>query len=259
MQKHFYLFHIQYLGFRYHGWLHQPDQLTVQKMANKTLQFVLGHNNFKTLGSSRTDSKVSANEMAFELFISQELETESFLEEFNRNLPPDIRALGIEEVSADFSIIQAPKIKEYLYLFAFGHKPHPFSASLLTTFPENLDLDLMKQGAQLFEGHHNFRHYCVKTSENAVVERELLCSEIVPNDFYTASFFPEPSYAFRVQGKGFGRYQVRMMMGQLLALGKGEATLDEIKESLSGRDMEPLKKIAPASGLILHKMSWENS
>lgn len=256
MKKHFYLIHIQYLGFRYHGWMEQPGQLTVQKMINKTLQFVLGHDDFKTLGSSRTDSKVSANEMAFELFVKQELHSEQFLNDFNLNLPPDISALRIEKVDENFNIIQAPRLKEYMYLFSFGEKPHPFAAPLLSNFPGRLDIELMKKGAQVLEGFHNFINYSVKASDESVVERELITSEIVRNELYTASFFPEESFAYRVCGEGFGRYQVRMMMGQLVQLGMGNISLEQVRESLTAKLPAPLKNIAPASGLILHQLSW---
>lgn len=256
MQKHHYLFHIQYLGFRYHGWLKQPDQLTVQKMVEKTLKFVLGHDNFKTLGGSRTDSKVSANHMVFSLFIQEELNAR-FLSEFNLNLPPDIRGTKVEEVPLKYNVINAPRRKEYLYLFSFGEKAHPFAASLLSSFPELLDLSAMQKGAKLFEGTHDFRHYTVKSSEATTTVREVESCKIVKNTFYTASFFPEHTYALQVTGKGFGRYQIRMMMGQLLELGRGNISPEDISESLTSKEAAVLKNIAPASGLILNSVELE--
>jgi tRNA pseudouridine38-40 synthase len=155
--KYFYLIHIQYLGFRFHGWAKQPNVKTVHQFIDKTLPFVLGHKNFKTLGSSRTDAMVSANHAVFELFIDEALDIEYFFREFNRNLPSDIRIIKIEETDADFNVIQSPKIKEYIYLFAFGEKCHPFAASMLASFMENLDIDVMIEGARHFQGRHNFK------------------------------------------------------------------------------------------------------
>lgn len=257
MQKKYYLIHIQYLGFRYHGWLKQPEVKTVESMFEKTLKFILGHDDFKILGSSRTDSKVSANHSAFELFVNQQLDTELFLTELNENLPNDIKALSIEEVDKSFSIINAPRIKEYVYLFSYGEKTHPFSASLLCSFPENLDIEIMKEGALLFEGKHNFVQYCTKPKQGTQFEREVLVSRIEENRLYTASFFPEKSYAYHIHSKGFMRYQVRLIMGQLLSLGRGETGLAEIKKSLEGLDKKPLRYIAPASGLILNRVDFQ--
>ncbi len=257
MKKYFYLIHLQYLGFRYHGWQKQPDVKTVESMIAKTLEFILGPVPFKILGASRTDSKVSANHSAFELFVNRPLAPDQLLTDLNLNLPNDIRILEIEEKDQHFSIINAPRIKEYIYLFAFGEKFHPFCAPLMSSFQGQLDIDLMKQGALLFQGTHNFIQYCTQPKPGTVVEREVLASKIEENRKYQASFFPEKSYAYTVRAKGFLRYQIRLMMGQLLRLGRGEISLNDIRQSLNGKNHQPLKYIAPSSGLILNKMEFK--
>lgn len=257
MLQYYYLIHIQYLGFRFHGWAKQPNVKTVHQFIDKTLPFVLGHNNFKTLGSSRTDAMVSANHYVFELFLKEPLETKRFLQEFNRNLPTDIRAIKIEETDQQFNIIHAPKLKEYIYLFAFGEKCHPFSASLLSSFLEDLDINLMKKGALLFQGKHNFKKYCTKPSEKTNFMRTVELSQIVENNLFQANFFPEKSYIYHIHAKGFMRNQIRLMMGQLLRLGRGEISIQEIEDSLIHPDDNPLEYIAPPSGLILNKVGFE--
>jgi len=256
MQQYFYLIHIQYLGFRFHGWAKQPNVKTVHQMIDKTLPFVLGHRDFKTLGSSRTDAMVSANHAVFELFLNESLDQEQFFDEFNRNLPTDIRVIQIEETDAGFNVIQSPKLKEYLYLFNFGEKCHPFAASTLASFSDRLNIELMKEGAQLFQGQHNFKKYCTKPSEKTVFERHVDVSYIEENTLFQASFFPEKTYAYHVHAKGFLRNQIRLMMGQLVRLGKGEVSLDEIRQSLCDPDDVPLDCIAPPSGLILNKVRF---
>jgi tRNA pseudouridine38-40 synthase len=257
MKKYYYLIHIQYLGYRYHGWLKQPGLKTIEFMIEKTAGFVLGHARFKILGTSRTDAKVSANHSAFELFVNDPLDTDQLLMDFNRNLPNDIKVIKIEEKDKTFNIINAPKIKEYIYLFSFGEKCHPFSAPLISSFQYDLDLDLMKKGARLFEGKHNFIKYCTKPKPGTLFEREILVSKIEKNTIFKANFFPAESYAYHIHSKGFLRYQVRLIMGQLLSLGRGEMGLSDIKKSLEGQDNQPLRHIAPSSGLVLNKITFD--
>jgi tRNA pseudouridine38-40 synthase len=254
--RYFYLITIQYLGFRLHGWAKQPMLKTVHHMVDKTLGFVLGHENFKTMGSSRTDSKVSANEFAFELFLDEAITQTDFLEQFNVNLPLDIRALKVNEVDQNFNIIQSPKTKEYIYLFAYGEKPHPFSAPFINTVPDSLDISLMTDAAQLFEGTHDFRAYCKRPQEHTVTVREVLSSTIELNTIYQANFFPKISYIYRVSAKGFLRHQIRMMIGQLILLGKGAIDIDAIHKSLEGETANEFHYVAPASGLILNKIEY---
>ncbi|MFD0988707.1 tRNA pseudouridine synthase A [Mariniflexile jejuense] len=258
MKNYFYVITIQYLGYRFHGWQKQPDVKTLHLMVDRTLNFILEGKPFKSLSSGRTDAMVSAECAAFELFLAEPLEDhDAFLKLFNHNLPQDIRALTIKEVDAKFNIINHSKIKEYLYLFTFGEKCHPFCAPIMTTILDDLDIDLMKQGAKLFEGAHYFKSYCFKPTETGIYNREILKCELVENTMYTANYFPEKSYILRVKGKGFMRNQIRLMMGTLIDLGKGKLTLDTIKQSLEQDCFIKLEYIAPASGLILNNIEFE--
>lgn len=257
-QKFFYLIHIQYLGFRLHGWAKQPQVKTVHSLIDKTMRFVLGHTDFKTLGTSRTDALVSANHSAFELFLNIPIEDiPAFFEKLNLNLPPDIRAIKIEEVDEKFNIINTPKTKNYEYLFSYGHKPHPFSASIMSVIQGELDIPLMQEGAALFLGTHNFGTFCTKPSSNTKFTRTIEHSRIIPNTKYAASFFPKESFIYEIHAKGFMRNQVRLMMGQLILLGKHEISLTDLRNMLVQRTETPLTFIAPASGLILDAISFE--
>mgnify|MGYP000854436200 FL=1 len=257
--KYFYAITIQFLGFRFHGWQKQTNAKTLHEMIDKTLEFVFGHQNFKTLGAGRTDSKVSANNYVFELFSNEVLES-GFLKDLNSNLPNDIRAKSVKKVDSSFNIIRDPKIKEYIYLFSFGAKNHPFAAPLMTGIEEDLDIELMKIGAKIFEGEHHFHKYCTKPSENTIFKRKIISCEVIDNTLYSANFFPEKSYLLKVKGKGFLRYQIRLMMGVLFELGKQETTLEFIKHSIAeNNDKEPLKNIAPSSGLQLYDISFVNT
>lgn len=258
MKKYFYVINIQYLGYRFHGWQKQPNVKTLHLMVDRTLNYIFEGKRFKTLCAGRTDAMVSAENAAFELFLFEPLEDESaFLELFNYNLPQDIRALSIREVDDKFNIIQHSKTKEYLYLFTYGEKCHPFCAPIMTTILDDLDIDLMKQGAKLFEGEHYLKSYCYKATDSGIYNREILTCEIVKNTIYTANYFPKKTYLLRVRGKGFMRNQIRLMMGTLIDLGKGKLSLNDIKLSLKEDTAKKMEYIAPASGLILNKIDFD--
>jgi len=257
-QKYYYLVHIQYLGFRFHGWAKQPKLKTLHQMVDKTMFFMFGADKTKTLGCSRTDSKVSAAHFVFELFTTVEInDFNQFIADFNSNSPNDLKGLKIEKTTSEFNIIQSAKTKTYLYLFAFGEKAHPFAAALVNTVQEQLNIELMMAGALLFEGEHNFVRYCTKPSANTNFIRTIDYCKIEINTTYTASFFPKQTYALRIKSKGFLRYQVRLIMGQLFKLGKEEISLEDIKESLTGKNTDYLNEIAPQSSLILESISFE--
>lgn len=253
-----YLVHIQFLGFRFHGWQKQTNAKTLHEMVDKTLWFVLGHDKYKTMGASRTDAKVSAQQFVFELFLNEELDFEPFLEKLNSNFPSDIRATKVHEIGPEFNILQSSKLKEYHYYFAYGEKAHPYSAAFIKTIADHLDVPLMKKGAELFKGEHRFDKYVTQPKQDTKFIREVVKSEIVDNTEFTASFFPKESFVFKVSSKGFMRNQVRLMMGQLFELGKHNITLEEVAKSISNEtDKKPLMVIAAASGLHLMEVKFK--
>jgi tRNA pseudouridine38-40 synthase len=253
----YYLIRIEFLGFRYHGWQKQAKLKSVQGMIDKTFEFILGHTDFKTLGSGRTDAKVSADDFAFELFVNEPFDCTKLLIRLNKELPSDIRAKSVQVVSEDFNIIQHSKIKEYHYYFSSGAKSHPFNAPLIRDFGAALNIELMKEAAALFMGTHNFKRFASKPTANTVFERCISQSVIEENTRFIDAYTPKETYVFKVRSKGFLRYQVRLMVGALVDVGRGLMTLADLKETLEDFNGTQIRHIAPSSGLILHKVEFD--
>ncbi|WP_367279613.1 tRNA pseudouridine(38-40) synthase TruA [Ulvibacterium sp.] len=257
-EKFVYIVKVQFLGFRYSGWQKQPNLKTVEGMLIKTLKFIIPRLSFKILGAGRTDAKVSALSAAFTLTLKESpiQDKNNFIRLFNENLPPDIRIVSLEETKSDFNIIQDAKIKEYVYLFSFGRKNHPFCAPFMANFLEHLDIQLMEKAAKLFVGTHDFSAYTSRLQQNTKTVRTITSCGIGPNNLLKANFFPKTSYAFRVSGAGFMRYQIRMMMGALVQLGKGALSLEDIRLSLASGSEVQFTYVAPGSGLILNELEF---
>ncbi|PQJ77737.1 tRNA pseudouridine(38-40) synthase TruA [Polaribacter porphyrae] len=250
-----YVICLQFLGFRFSGWQKQINAKTLHDIVDKSLSFVLKKESYKTIGSSRTDAKVSANCYFFQLFLFEEIEQKDFLFNLNSNFPADFRAISIQKVKTSFNVINASKIKEYHYYFSYGKKNHPFAAPFMVNIDFDLNLELMQNAAKLFEGEHYFHKYCTKPSEHTILKRRIDFCEIVKNDILTASFFPKQSYILKVRGKGFLRYQIRLMMATLFEVGKGNFDLDFIENSLKeNNDRKYMRNIAQASGLQLYNI-----
>ena len=255
----YYLIRIEFLGFRYHGWQKQAKLKSVQGMIDKTFAFILGHTDFKSLGCGRTDAKVSADDFAFELFVNESFDCDKLLKRMNVELPSDIRAKSVQVVNEDFNIIQHSKVKEYHYYFSSGEKSHPFNAPLIRDFGATLNIELMKQAATLFLGTHNFKRFASKPSANTIFERSILLSIIEENTRFVDAYSPKEAYVFKVRSKGFLRYQVRLMVGALVEVGRGVWSLDDLKNLLDDFEGTQVHHIAPSSGLILHKVEFDFS
>ncbi len=200
---------------------------------------------------------VSAEQTWFELFLEEDIDEQLFLSSFNENLPADIKALSIQKATKEFNVIHHNKTKEYTYLFTYGSdKMHPFAAPHITQFKEELNIELMKEAAKLFEGTHNFQSFAYRPSGNAKYERSIELCEIIPNTFLTASFFPENSWALKVKGAGFMRNQIRIMMNALVNVGMEKLQLTNLSFALENGG-EMIANPAPASGLLLRGSEFQ--
>ncbi len=228
-------------------------------MLLKTLKFIDPGKQYKILGAGRTDAKVSALKMAFQLLtpVAPIEDLPAFVQDFNKNLPSDIRILEMQEANPEQNIIQNAKIKEYFYVFSYGSKNHPFCAPFMANFLDELDLPLMMKAAKIFEGTHNFQNFTARIQPNTKVMRTIDHCEISENKEFTANFFPKKSYLLSVKGSGFMRYQIRMMMGALVLLGKGELEFNILQKALNTDDKMLIPYVAPGSGLFLKNMKFQ--
>ena len=254
-RPHTYLFWIQYLGFRYHGWQKQPNLKTIQGRLERVIRYVLGHENFTILAAGRTDSGVSCERGAFELFNTAPVEIDAFIRETNKSLPDDIRILSGQAVGPQFNVIQDVIGKEYRYYFITGYKPHPFATANTLWVDGALDIEKMKAAAGLYQGTHDFRRFCTRGKNTENYTRTIYEADILPvsGDTYP----PEQAFYFKVKGSGFLMHQVRMMVEALIRIGRGEMEVGMLEEALSARDDSPLVGKAPAHGLVLHKVLFD--
>ncbi|UJP65489.1 tRNA pseudouridine(38-40) synthase TruA [Mongoliitalea daihaiensis] len=253
-----YRFPIQYLGLRYAGWAKQNNAKTVQGTLERCIRYVLGHEQFRTLGASRTDAGVSANQAFFCLYVASEIENiGSFHEAINRNLPPDIRVGEGRVVDASFNIIQDVASKEYHYHVAYGEKFHPFHAGTLSFFPEDLAVEEMKEAIKIFIGKHDFRRFCSADKVSDSYEREILHAEVLHHPLAGIDDFPKKSLLIKLRGAGFLRYQIRIMVQALVDLGAGKVSKEGLKDALKSLEKSPITQAAPANGLVLFKVEFK--
>ncbi|WKV11993.1 tRNA pseudouridine(38-40) synthase TruA [Marivirga harenae] len=254
----FYLIEIQYLGFRYHGWQFQPGLKTLQGTLEKTLNFLFAGEKFKILGAGRTDAMVSAESAYFELFTNEELDVNRFQHTLDDNLPADIQVVDIQTVDKEFNIIQDVREKIYHYYFASVEEKYPFASPFMNCIREPLDVEMMSRGAKLFEGENDFQFFITGDAEKKNTIRKIEECSIEKNSELSASFFPNESFVFKIRGKGFMRYQIRLMMGALIRLGRKEISLQDISNALEGNLPTFQKLSAAASGLRVKAVSFRS-
>lgn len=244
-----YLFSISYYGARFKGWAKQKGQPTIEGKLERVFRFVLGHEDFTMLGSSRTDSGVSCRQGFVQVFLREKTDLEALIPIFNLNLSGEIVLNSVREVPRELNLIQAVSQKTYRYFFAEENDFPSFASAFITQVHQFSPLDQMEEKAQIFVGRHDFKAFCKVMATKTDFVREILSAKIYLTDAFSGDFFPQKVYCFEVTGTGFLYNQVRKMVSAIWHFSP-----EEIKERLAEPEKEHNQiPTAPAHGLVL----WE--
>ena len=248
---------VQYKGTHYSGFQVQATDKTIQGEINKALKILSKSDDIKSVGSGRTDAGVHALAQVMRVEIPVDIPVGSLARALNSNLPEDIRVLDAVVVGSDFHPIYSAKSKEYNYVFTMEEVISPFARELMTHFPFQLDIELMKKGCQVFCGEHDFINYqCVGTEIESTVRKIISCELVrFESEGHWGNLASE-YYVLKVVGNGFLKQMVRLLMGALISLGKGKITLADLEESLKTPLKNRLGPTAPPQGLYLKEVHY---
>jgi tRNA pseudouridine38-40 synthase len=215
----------------------------------RVFRFVLGHDDFRFIGSSRTDSGVSCRSGFVQFFLRERLDFEQLLQVLNLNLGGEIRLNSVAEVPREFNLIHSVKQKTYCYFFSDSETFHPFASPMLTWTNGINSLEQMQENAGLFIGEHNFKAFCKVSGNKTDFTRAILQAKIFETKAFSTEFSPEKTYCFEVIGIGFLYHQVRKMVSAIWYFSP-----EEIKKRLDQPTSEwESVPTASSNGLVL----WE--
>ena len=248
---------IQYKGSNYSGFQIQIKDRTIQGELNNALKILSKTDGVKSIGSGRTDAGVHALGQVVKIEIPVDIPETGLMKGLNSHLPHDIRVIKAEKSDENFHPIYSANSKEYNYVFSTQQMITPFADELVTHFPYELDIELMKKGCRAFCGEHDFINYqCTGTDVETTVRKIFECEL---NHFSGEGHFKElltDYYVLRVVGNGFLKQMVRLMMGALWSLGRGKITLEELEKSLKIPLERRLGATAPPQGLYLKEVHY---
>ena len=237
---------ICYDGSRYKGWqrLSGTDN-TIQGKIETALSRILGEP-IEISGSGRTDAGVHARGQVASFHCESNRSAGKILSDLRRYLPEDIGIYSCKEVSPRFHARLNAKEKTYLYRIWNSDAPCVFERKFTAQFPEKLDLAAMKQAAELLCGEHDFSAFCGNPKFKKSTVRFVRSIDIQRCD---------QEIRIAVTGNGFLHSMVRIIVGTLIEVGRGERKADSIPMLFGGKRAEA-GFLAPAQGLCLQEGSY---
>ncbi len=237
---------ICYEGTRYRGWqrLANTDN-TIQAKLEQTLSRILGEE-IAVSASGRTDAGTHAIGQVVSFHCASAMPCEEILLALRRYLPEDIGIYSCKNASPRFHARLNAKTKTYAYRLWNSEAPCVFDRKFVHVDATRLDITAMQQASAYFLGEHDFGAFCAnKNSKKSTVR-------------YIHSFDIQRKgneLVFTVTGNGFLHHMVRIMVGTLLEVGKGERRADSIPELFCASRVDA-GALVPACGLCLMEVTY---
>lgn len=240
---------IEYDGRPYHGFQAQDGLASVQGAIERAVKGFCGQT-LRLHAAGRTDTGVHATGQVIHIDLEKAWKAEVVRDALNAHLVPEpIVVLDAAVAPEGWHARFSARERRYLYRILNRKSPPALDQGRVWLVKKPLDAEAMHAAAQVLVGHHDFTTFrdlgCqakspMKTLDLAAVRRE---GEHVLLDFASRSFLHR---------------QVRSMTGSLAQVGLGRWSADDLKAALEARDRKACGPVAPAEGLYLTHVGYED-
>ena len=238
---------VEYDGSAYAGWQRQSNAMTVQEKLERAVKRLTGET-VCVSGASRTDAGVHALGQSAHFDTESRIPADKFSFALNTMLPPDIRVVASEEVDAEFHARFSGKGKRYRYLIHAA--PHAGALNRLThahvIYP--LDVEKMRAEAKDLIGEHDFAAFAASGSVVKDTVRRIWRADVAQSG---------SEICLTVEGNGFLYNMVRIIAGTLIGVGSGKLEPGAFRRAIASGDRLDLGITAPAHGLTLMRVFYE--
>ena len=114
--------------------------------------------------------------------------------------------------------------------------------------PRALDRELLDEAAAAVLGKHRFTAFTPSRTEHVFFDRTVVTSRWIDRG---------DELVYEVRANAFLRHMVRVLVGTMLAVGRGETRVDELRRMLDGAPRSEACQTALPHALCLVDVTWE--
>ena len=233
---------IEYDGRPYIGWQRQEKGMSVQQSIEEAVIRFSGEP-ASLFVAGRTDKGVHALYQSAHLDLTKDWSIDRVRDALNAQLRPHpISILSAEIVDEEFHARFSAKERAYMYRITNRRSPLTVDRGLSWWVPVPLDLEPMRDAAEVLLGKHDFSTFrataCQANSPVKTLDQLDVTWEGQEIRIYT-------------RARSFLYHQVRNIVGSLKMVGSGKWTKDDLKKALDAKDRRAGGPTVPADGLYL--------
>lgn len=231
------------------GWQRQPQGPSAQGELEKALSQIAGQH-IGVVAPSRTDSGVHAKGQVCSFDWPEPTSLGRLFVGINSQLPRNVAVRDLVQIPLDFKV-KENHLKSYSYKIFEGRYPGVFERDSHWWLRRSLDLEAMQQAANVLLGTHDFNAFRAKGCQAPNPVKTMTCFEVHRKPLRDAQ-----EILFDVQGDGFLRHMVRIMVGSLVEIGQGRRSQESLVQALKTGQRLRLGQTAPPYGLTLEQIHY---
>ena len=246
---------LAYDGGSFHGFAAQPGQRTVAGELSSALRNVFGHEP-RIVCAGRTDTGVHARTQV----VHADLDAAALEKRYgdvaecatltglarslSHQLGEQVNVFRAEVAPLGFDARRSAIWRRYRYEIDCSGRVEPARATTLWALEEELDLAVMRLGADALIGEHDFAAFCRHPDgEEGPIVRRVLSTSLQARE--------RGVITFEISATAFCHQMVRSIVGMLVALGRGKKKPPDVISMLRGGSRQGAPTLAPAKGLTL--------
>jgi tRNA pseudouridine38-40 synthase len=238
---------MSFLGYHFEGWQKIKGKRTIQATIEHAVSIIDEHPTSVT-GCGRTDKHVSADQYVCHVDVNKTMSSAQWLKALNAHCPEDLHVNDVSLVDEEFHARFSVKKKRYEYVIRRQHySVKDYMHEYFHRYP--LDPIKIQEAAKSFVGTHDFTGF-------NVTPKQLKENQIRTIDACDV-YFDEDIIRISVLGKAFLQYQVRMMVGALIAIGSDKEDVGFIEHVLTHKLKGISRFKAEAKGLTLKEVFYD--
>ncbi|MFM9266093.1 tRNA pseudouridine(38-40) synthase TruA [Tychonema sp. BBK16] len=240
---------IQYLGTDFHGWQRQPNQRTVQEEIETAISNVL-ERPVTLYGAGRTDAGVHAAAQVAHFDAQGPIPAHRWASVLNSRLAKDILIRASAKVEPTWHARFSASWRRYRYTLYTDPIANLFVRPVAWHYyhaPVN-ESKIQAAMEPLIGRHH------LAAFHRAGSARPHSWVDVQAAECHRSG----PLIYIEVQAKGFLYGMMRLLVGLLVQVGRGERAIDDFTDIWVNERRELVKYAAPAQGLCLLRVGYED-
>ena len=255
---------VAYDGSAYRGFQYQSNAASIQCELEAALDQVAERVG-RIAGAGRTDAGVHASGQVISVHVSWRHDLAALQRAWNVHLPDGITVRRLVEVPEEFHPRYSALSRTYRYTVrqanAEGVARAPRRSPLTDRFAlyevRPLEIAAMQQAAQVLVGSHDFATFGQSPQGESTVRMVYAADwQVVRETLTPLGDYPGERLVFTVTANAFLRQMVRCFVASLLAVGRGEWSVEDVAQALAAANRSRSAPPAPPQGLVLEKVTY---